>query len=71
MLQPFSVGGMWAHSDSFYDRHNPMEFDQATFSLLGQLLQQLPNQLFSVRDYAKTWQHSRAIHSLCNYGGIE
>jgi hypothetical protein len=71
MLQSFSVGGMWTHSKSFYDRHNPMEFGKATFSLLGQLLQQLPNQLFSVRGYAETWRHSRAINSLCNYGGID
>jgi hypothetical protein len=42
MLQSFSVGGMWTHSESFYDRHNPIEFGKATFSLLGQLLQQLP-----------------------------
>jgi hypothetical protein len=71
MLQSFSVDDMWTHSESFYDRHNPMEFGKATFNLLGQLLQQLPNQLFSVRGYAKTWQCSRAIHSLCNYGGID
>jgi hypothetical protein len=46
-----------------------MEFGKATFSLLGQLLQQLPNQLYSVGGYAKTWR--RAINSLCNCGGID
>jgi hypothetical protein len=39
--------------------------------LLVRLFQQLPNPLFSVRGYAKTWRHSRAINSLCNYGGID
>jgi hypothetical protein len=48
-----------------------MEFGKATFSSLGQLLRQLPDQLYFVRGYAKTWRHSRARNSPYNYGGID
>jgi hypothetical protein len=62
---------MSTYSEPSHDGHSPVEFGKAAFSLLSQLLQQLPNQLFSVRGYAKIWRHGRAISSLCNYDGID